>query len=348
MDLKLSEYRPVHQLVTPWHAVNVPRFPVIDVHTHFGPLVLGPEYEKAYDTGQVLQDLARFGVEKACNLELVWGGELERLNRKTAGQEGRLFTFPSVEVARFEEPGFEEDVRETLASYRKAGYKGIKLWKDITLYLKDKRGGRIRLDDPRLSCVFDAAGENGLIVLIHIADPKAFFTPFDGSNEYYECLVENPEWNFSGPGHFSFQEHMAMQETVLSRHPGTTFIIAHGGSCSEDLGYVAGLLDRFPNLYIDIAARINELGRQPYTARRFFIRYADRVLFGTDYAAGQDPAELYPFYYRFLETFDEYFDYAPPGSENSLGRWKIYGVGLPDDALRLIYRDNAARLLGLG
>ena len=347
MDLRLSEYQPVSQLVTPVHEIRVPRFPVIDVHTHFGPMVLGQEYEKEYDTEQVLGNLARFGVEQVCNLELVWDGELERMNRKTAGQEGRLFTFPSVDVSRYEEPGFEEGVRRSMAAYARAGYRGVKLWKNITLYLKDSQGGHIRLDDPKLACVFDAAGENGLVVLIHIADPKAFFTPFDGRNEYYECLVESPEWDFSGPGHFSFREHMEMQEAVLSRHPGTVFVIAHCGSCSEDLGYVSGLLDRFPNLYVDIAARINGLGRQPYAARRFFLRYADRVLFGTDFIAGQDPAELYPYYYRFLETFDEYFDYAPPGSENSMGRWKIYGIGLPDDALRLVYRDNARRLLKL-
>jgi predicted TIM-barrel fold metal-dependent hydrolase len=128
---------------------------------------------------------------------------------------------------------------------------------------------------------------------------------------------------------------------LLERHPRTTFIGAHVGCYAENLAWVGAALDAFPNFFVDISARIAELGRQPYTARDFFLRYQDRILFGTDHAAA---VATYRLYYRFLETRDEYFDYstAPrPGS----GHWRIYGLDLPDDVLRKVYRDNARRVV---
>jgi predicted TIM-barrel fold metal-dependent hydrolase len=123
----------------------------------------------------------------------------------------------------------------------------------------------------------------------------------------------------------------------------TTFVGAHVGCAAEDLDFVSGMLGRHPNFHVDIAARIAELGRQPYSTRRFFLRWRDRILFGTDSAIDVDTCRIY---YRFLETFDESFDYAtdpvPPQ-----GRWQIHGLGLPADVLRLVYADNARRILGL-
>lgn len=345
MSIQLSEFRPVTRLRAASHSVPRPKYPVFDIHTHFGPLVIGKDYPEKYDTAAVIEGLQAYGVYGVCNVELVWEEELERMRKKLTGFETFALTFPSIDLSGYEQPDFPEKVHAVMAAYARAGYLGIKLWKDITLYRKDSRGNRIRLDDRRLGCIFDSAAQFGLRVLIHIADPIAFFTPHDARNEYYECLENNPQWLFYGDGHFSFEEHMAMQETLLARHPDTVFIIAHVGSCAEDLGYVGGLLKRYPNMHIDIAARIHELGRQPVTARAFFLDYADRILFGTDYIAGQDPAEVYPYYYRFLETFDEYFDYGPEKDVGSLGRWKIYGIGLPDEVLRKVYAQNAQRLL---
>ena len=184
----------------------------------------------------------------------------------------------------------------------------------------------------------------GLPITIHIADPIAFFEPIDGRNERYEELCEHPDWSFNGPGLFSFQELMRQQENLMRSNPGTTFIVAHVGSCAENLGFVSEQLDRYPNMYVDLAARFAELGRQPYTAARFLEQYADRVLFGSDF----DPVDLgtYDISYRFLETKDEYFDYNPDGVIPTQGRWKICGVGLSSDALKKIYHDNALRLLG--
>ena len=187
-------------------------------------------------------------------------------------------------------------------------------------------------------------------VLIHIADPVAFFTPLDRFNERWEELHENPDWHFyptrpkgdlSHPDFPSFDEIMEQFESLLRRHPGTDFIGAHVGCYAENLGWVGRVMDACPNFYADISARIAELGRQPYTARDFFIAHQDRILFGTD---SQPDPQTYAIYYRFLETRDEYFNYGreqPPG----VGRWQIYGLDLPDDVLRKVYAENARRVI---
>ena len=178
-------------------------------------------------------------------------------------------------------------------------------------------------------------------MLIHTADPPAFFLPIDETNERWEELKRHPEWSFHGPGFPAYEELIKQFLSVVARHPRTTFIGAHVASSAEDLTSVGRWLDAYPNLYVDIAARIAELGRQPYTARRFFLKYADRVLFGTD---GPRVVERLGYHWRFLETGDEYFRYAetpfPPQ-----GFWNIYGVDLPDDVLRKVYNETAARLI---
>jgi predicted TIM-barrel fold metal-dependent hydrolase len=168
-----------------------------------------------------------------------------------------------------------------------------------------------------------------------------------------EELNAHPDWHFwptrpaadpDSSGFPPFDELLAAFERLIARHPRTTFVGAHVGCAAEDLGLVSRLLDAYPNLNVDIAARIGELGRQPYSARAFFTRHADRILFGADLEPEPD---MYAVHYRFLETLDESFDYgtdAVPGQ----GRWQIHGLGLPDDVLRKVYRDNARRILRLG
>jgi predicted TIM-barrel fold metal-dependent hydrolase len=188
----------------------------------------------------------------------------------------------------------------------------------------------------------------GAVIIVHVADPIAFFDPLDARNERWEELSAHPDWHFWPPrseagevGFPAFDEIIAAFERVVARHPDTTFVGAHVGCASEDLALVSGMLDRNPNLYVDISARISELGRQPYSAREFFLRYRERILFGTDF--GFDP-EMYRIFYRFLETFDESFDYDL-GEYPLQGRWQIHGIGLPDDVLEAVYSGNARRVI---
>lgn len=238
-------------------------------------------------------------------------------------------------------PDFARRMAAELREGKQRGASGLKVFKEFGLGYRNADGRLIAVDDPRFDEIWSTCGELGLPVLIHTADPMAFFQPIDERNERWEELRRHPDWSFFGKDYPTHAELLAAFRRLVARHPRTIFIGAHVASSAEDLAAVGEWLDQHPNLYVDIAARIAELGRQPVTARRFLIRYADRILFGTDGPRSHE--RLLP-HWRFLETDDEYFAYAenpfPPQ-----GFWNIYGVDLPDDALRKIYFENALRLI---
>ena len=224
----------------------------------------------------------------------------------------------------------------------RVGAKGIKVLKRLGLGLREQvtKGPLVKVDDKRFDPMWEAAGGARLPVAIHTSDPEAFFLPTDKYNERYEELSAHPDWGFHG-SHFTKAELLAQRNRVFARHPRTRFVGAHVAERPECLAEVAGWLDAHPNFSVDISARASELGRQPYTAREFFLRHPDRILFGTDLVPEE---EMYRLYFRFLETADEYFDY--PSHASRQGRWQIYGLRLPDEVLRRVYRDNALGLLG--
>jgi predicted TIM-barrel fold metal-dependent hydrolase len=238
-------------------------------------------------------------------------------------------------------PDFARRVDSQLAAAKERGACGLKIFKQFGLEFKNPDGSLVAIDDPRWDGIWQSCGELGFPVLIHVADPAAFFLPIDERNERWEELHRRPEWSFHGPQFPEREKLIAAFSRIVERHPKTVFIGAHVASNAEDLATVGQWLDKFPNLYVEIASRIAELGRQPFTARRFFLKYQDRILFGTD---GPWPEERLRLYWRFLETEDEYFPYSekefPPQ-----GFWNIYGINLPEDVLRKVYRDNAVRIV---
>jgi predicted TIM-barrel fold metal-dependent hydrolase len=236
-------------------------------------------------------------------------------------------------------PDFFRRTVDRLEELVEHGACGLKLWKDLGTSVHESDGNFLRIDDERLGPLFEKAAELNVPIMFHIADPDAFFLPIDNQNERYEELAAHPEWSFHG-SHFNKAELLAQRDRVFPRHPKTTFVGAHVAEHPEDLSYVSRLLDANPNLHVDISARCAELGRQPYTAREFFLKYADRILFGSDLIPD---VNMYRLYFRFLETRDEYFEY--PSHASRQGRWNIYGLFLPDEVLRRVYRENALRLL---
>jgi len=345
-ELLLKDYDPVSMLSVESHEVLKPKFPVFDAHIHIGALQMGKE-EVPVDIERMVRELKTAGVYGVVNLKMFWGEPLKRHMDSLKGYEDFIQTFASVDVSRLEEPGFSAYADDLVKGFKDMGIGGMKFWKNIGCTLKGSDGKYIRADDDRLRPVWEAAAKYDLLVLFHIADPKSFFTPVDERNEFYESLVDNPDWSFYGDGRYSFEELMEQQDNLISRNPGTTFIIPHVGSCAEDLAWVGAQLDKHPNMYIDIAARVNLLGRQPYTARDFFIKYQDRILFGTDYSFDADDSthDFYTDHYRFLETYDEYFRPIRAWGWGQ-GRWNICGIGLPDEVLKKLYSENAMRLLG--
>ncbi len=230
------------------------------------------------------------------------------------------------------------------------GAEGIKVGKDFGLGIRDNKSKRfVSIDDLRCDPIWAKAGELGIPVLMHTADPAAFFQPTNRFNERFEELNLFPEWSFYGPEFPKKEMLLQERENLLRKHPETIFVGAHMGSSPENLGYLSHLLDKYPNFYVDISSRLNELGRQPFTARKFFIDYQDRILFGTDggYYLGTKewPAEkYYRIHFEFLETNNEYFDY-PIWDVQKQGRWQIYGLNLPDEVLEKIYNKNARKVL---
>lgn len=352
--LYLYEYNPKSELVTFEHLLEKPKFPAIDAHGHYGgiysDIYLNSYHNKRIDVHKAVAELKQHGIKMMVNLDGFWDGymgvSLEQVLESLKGYEDFFINFVTINTAEVESPDFEEMVYKHLFKAKRLGFIGIKLFKHLSLMVEDGPynyvpGRNIRIDDSRLSIIWRTAASLNMPILAHIADPVAFFKPVDANNERYEELIGQPDWSYAKPGLYTFEELMESQENLLAHNPDTTFIIAHGGSYSENLGFVSKCLDRYPNMYIDIAERISELGRQPYTARKFFHNYQDRILFGTDAYPGQ-MHKRYPPYFRFLETWDEYFDYS---SYN--GRWKIYGIGLEDEVLEKIYYTNAMKVLGL-
>ena len=350
--LALEDYRPRQALRTPAHAVGLPRFPVIDAHNHLGAAFGGDWAGRT--AGELREALDASGVERIVDLDGGWGDALlAELERWQAPLPGRVAVFAGLEYARWaNDPAFGETEAARLRAGVAAGARGLKVWKLLGLRARDPRGRIVPVDDERLDPLWATAGELGVPVTIHVADPIAFFDPLDARNERWEELHAHPDWHFwpTRPrdrpdmnGFPPFDELIDGLEAVVVRHPATTFIGAHVGCAAEDLRRVSLILERASRFHVDLAARIAELGRQPYSSRAFVLRWADRVLFGTDMAP--DPA-WWSVYYRFLETADESFAYdAAEDEPPSQGRWRIHGIDLPDDVLRRVYHDNAAALI---
>ena len=335
-DLKLVEWKPVSQLRVKQTEVVKPKFPVIDIHNHLGTFENAGKYLEEMDKADVVQCVSLDGRSK----DNGWKKQLE-VSGKASKDRFLIFFVPNFED--IDVPDFGKKEAAKLEEAVKSGCRGLKIYKELGLNIKDKTGKVVPVNDPRLDPIWAKCGELGIPVLIHVSDPVAFFTPIDKYNERYDELASHPDWSFADTSKYPSKDEILRQRNdVIARHPNTIFIGAHVANYPEDLGRVAMWLDTYPNLYADISARISDIGRQPYTARKFLIKYQDRILFGTDTSPN---ADAYRIYYRFLETDDEYFD--PAGGHHIQGRWMIYGVYLPDEVLEKIYNRNALKILKL-
>jgi predicted TIM-barrel fold metal-dependent hydrolase len=336
-------------LNVPAYEVPAPRFPAVNVHAH-----LRGEFGLAWagkTSDEIVAALDASGLERIVSLDGGFGQDLIReIDRLQAAHPDRVAVFAHVDYSSFGRERFGRVEADRLRESVAAGARGLKVWKILGLVVRDASGQLIGLDDERLSPIWEAAGDLEVPVLIHFADPRAFFQPLTPDNERWLELRRHPDWHRypcrrpgdrydpRPPSHDELHEQF---ERLIASQPSTRFIAAHMASSGEDLERLGLLLNRYPNLYVDMSAALNELGRQPYTSRDFLIRFQDRVLFGTD--TGPDPAAC-RVYYRYLETRAEYAEYAPGGALLQ-GDWRIYGVDLPDEALRKIYSDNAMSLI---
>lgn len=330
------------------------RFPVVDAHNH-----LWSDWDRV---DEVVRIMDAAGVlccsDLTANLDLHWveggysfqPGRIETFFERVAARHpGRFYCFTTATFSRpFDAPlfsdarAFVEETIEQLREHVRLGARGMKILKELGLRYRDSTGKIVFADDPRLAPIWDEAGQLGVPVLIHQSDPVAFFEPITPENEHYDTLKKFPSWSFADPAFPRKKTLLEHRDQLVKNHPRTNFILAHVANHPENLAYVSSLLDSCPNAFIDFSARTDELGRQPYTARDFFLRHSDRILFGTDMPI---TADIYRYHFRFLETRDEYF--IPPDYDGTFGRhrWKVYGLGLPDEVLRRVYHENAIRLI---
>lgn len=338
--LLAADLQPRSELVTPQHPVARAKFAAIDAHNH---LPVTHPRARGMDWGELVRQMDFLNVQAIVNLSGGVGDELqENLAALDRAYPGRFYTFCNVDWRGLGEPDWGERAAAQVEADVRAGARGVKIFKSLGLTIRDTDDRLVAPDDPRLAPVWERAGALGVPVLIHVADPVAFFRPLDRFNERWDELHRHPDWHFYGPQFPAFEELIAALYRLIEAHPATNFITAHVGCYPENLGFVSQMLDKYPNFYTDISARIAELGRAPYSARAWFLKYADRILFGTD---STPRMAMYQTHFRFMETADEYFDYAPDAAIPPQGRWKIYGMDLPDEVLRQVYYDNAARLL---
>lgn len=338
-EILFLDYEPISQLVTTETEIARSKFPAIDGHNHLRRVVGDADLIKSY-----VQAMDGCNVQAVVDLDGGWGEDLTRRVEALGKFPGRFHVFCHVNMADVDDPGFSEKAVAELEDSVRRGAKGLKFFKSLGLGIKTRVGQYLPIDTPKLDPVWARCGELGIPVLIHTGDPVAFFTPLDRHNERLRELADHPNWLFVDEEYYAKTELLEQRNRVIKRHPHTKFIGAHIANMPENLAQVGKWLDEYPNLYVDISARLSELGRQPYSARKFFIDYADRIIFGTDgNAMGQPLTRMYRLHWRFLETYDEYFDITE--SHKVQGDWRIYGIGLPEDVLEKVYNKNILRLL---
>lgn len=352
--LDLSKFEPRSMLHVEQTSVPRSRYPVIDIHTHlsWGRAVKEAASGLILPPAELLQVMDRRNLRVMVNLTGGSGDTLKRCIAELGAHPERFAVFTQPDFDKVVQPDYARFQADQIENAARAGARGLKVLKSLGLVVREKfnTGALVKVDDPRFDPMWEACAARNLPVAIHTSDPEAFFLPIDRFNERFEELNAHPDWSFHGKDFPSDRELQEARFRVVARHPKTTFVVLHVAN-SENLAYVSEALARYPNMYVEIGARIGELGRQPRASRKFFDRWQDRILFGTDAVPNghQYPQqvfgdELYQIYYRFLETEDEYFDYAP-AKVPPQGRWKIYGLGLPDQILKKVYWENAARVL---
>ncbi len=329
--MTIEEYEPKSTLVVPGHSITRAKYPFIDVHNHQNPS--SPDV-----VDKLVKDMDSINLQTMVNLS---GGYGDRLKQTVTAMKGRypkrFVVFANIDFSDLDRADYPQRAAKQLEEDVRNGAQGLKIFKNFGMDLKDGKGQRVHVDDPRFDVLFETCGRLKIPVLIHTAEPKSFFEPIDKNNERWLELKQFPNRARPADRYPSWETLMAEQQNMFARHPRTTFINAHLGWLGGNLAELGRQLDKLPNMNTEIAAVLAELGRQPNFAREFFIKYQDRIMFGKDI---WEPAE-YHTYFRVLETADEYFPYY----RKRHAFWSMYGMNLPDEVLKKLYYKNALRII---
>jgi predicted TIM-barrel fold metal-dependent hydrolase len=330
----LKDYKPASSLVVPATTIAKARFPVIDAHSHSSMSSI----KTRADVDAWVKTMDETGIELSVVFTNAFGAEFDRQADLFLGAYPKRFqVWYSLDASNPGAPDFTARAVSELERAYKKGARGVgeitdKGW-GVEAVEKNAlpRAKRLRFDDPRLDPYWKRCGELNMPINIHIADHPSCWKPLDARQER---TPDFQAFNLSTKDVPSYEELLAMRERLLAKHPGTKFIFCHFSNQGNDTAALAKLLDRFPNMYVDMSARDYEMGRQPRTMKAFLEKYKGRVLFGTD--MGRDKA-MYQDWWRLLESADEYMP----------GRiwWPYYGLQLSQPLLKSLYRDTALKVL---
>ena len=321
------------------------KFPAIDFHFHGRGLRTAEDYKKMV----ALMD--KTGVGVIANMDGGFGPAFDAAMKTGEPFRDRIIHFARLDFDRINDPGWSSRTAAELERTFLAGAAGLKINKVLGLDLKNADGTYIQADDTRFDPIWEMCAKHGKPVMIHISDSYGRFLPIGPENERYEAGLwrSDPEGNYYKTGHPTPDVIEKARENLHAKHPKTRFVNAHVAMLYYDMDKVAAFLDKYPNADVEISAAVQDLGRAPLLVRKFFLKYQDRILFGSDGNPNRGAEEFWEPHWRFLETYDEHFDHpaqlrSPTGAPLH-GRWRISGIGLPDDVLRKVYYANALRYL---
>ena len=330
----ILDYRPKSTLVAPVNMSRKAKFPVIDYHGHPGGLLASAE-----TLARLERSLDSLNVRMMIAAENMSGERLQRtlaVINASPTMKDRVRVLTGIDF-RDVGPGWAEKAVAQLEADVKAGAVGVgEVGKGFGLSTKKRDGTRLKLDDPELDPIFQAAARLRIPVFIHTADPQEFFKELDLTNERWLELALFPGRRYPAAQFPSFEQLATERDNLFRRNPKTTFVTAHMGWQANELGTLGKMMTELPNVYTEVGAVLYDIGRQPRVAHDFFVKFQDRILFGKD---SFQPDE-YPYYWRVFETRDDYFDYY----RDYHAFWKLYGIGLPDEVLRKVYYENALRI----
>lgn len=329
--MDFEAYDPPSTLVVPEHIITRAKFPFIDIHSH--------QWGMADQDLNILQrEMDLMNMSILINLSGRGGEQLKAImNNIDKYASNRFAVFTNIDFNNADQKEWAAKTIQQLEADVKNGAKGLKVFKSLGMGNTDSKGNRIAIDDPMLDAVWSKCAQLDIPVLIHSADPRSFWSEPDNLNERWLELKTHPRRKRSDSDPAPWEQIINEQHNVFKKHPSTRFIAAHMGWLANDLQELARLLDTIPNMYVGIGAIIAELGRQPRMAKKFFIKYQDRILFGKD---SYKPEE-FPTYFRVLESDDEYFPYY----KRYHAYWKMYGLDLPDQVLKKVYYKNALKII---
>jgi uncharacterized protein len=327
----LKDYRPKSIYKIPVTDIPKAKFPIIDMHSH-------PYAKSAHEIDEWVRTMDEVGVEKTIILTMATGAEFDEIRGKYSQHPDRFETWCGFDLSGYDKPGFGPAAVKELQRCLQAGAHGVGEIHDKGRGLRSGKSSApgMHPDDPRMDSLLGKAGEWGMPISLHVAEPIWMYQKMDRTND---GLMNAYEWRLDNqPGIVKSSGMIDILERTLARHRNTTFIACHFANLDYDLGRLGAVLARNPNLYADIAARYAETGPIPRFAAKFYAEHTDRLLYGTD--MGVDKA-MYKATFRILESLDEHFYEI----EQFGYHWSLNGFGLSDEILRKVYHENAAKLL---